>query len=60
MKKILYALIIAAAALMLLERASQIVMTGDFNFVTYLQDHKFIIVFGLCYIGLEVIGKFKK
>lgn len=60
MKKILWAVIIAVAALTLLDRASQIITTGDFNLITYLTEHKFIIAFGLCYIGLEVFGRFKK
>ena len=63
MKRIIYALIMVPVALAVaywIGNFGSDVIHGNFNVLEFLTDHKVIIAFAICYVGLQFIGPFKK
>jgi len=63
MKRIIYALLMVPLALCvaygLVNFASDII-SGELSLIGWVSDHKVLLVFIVCYLGLGLIGPFKK
>ena len=63
MKRIIYALVMVPIALAVaywIGNFGSDVIHGNIDVVAFLKDHKAIIAFIVCYLGLQFIGPFKK
>ena len=63
MKRIIYALIMVPVALAVaywIGNFGADVVNGNFDVLAFLSNHKVIIAFVVCYVGLQFIGPFKK
>lgn len=63
MKRVLYALLLVPVALCVAYGGVNFVSAvihGDMSILSWIQDHKFILAFVACYVGLQFIGPFKK
>lgn len=63
MKRVIYAMIMVPVALAVaywIANFGSDVLHGNIDILGFIKDHKVVLAFVVCYIGLQFIGPFKK